>query len=81
MTSRADAVTGIPAQPLQKAESKIRCPICSESATELWQCQTLGCKYEKRSGCLLHFRSTYLGMKCDNGHLGAKRTYPREEEE
>ncbi|MGA2466991.1 MAG: hypothetical protein ABSH06_21910 [Thermodesulfobacteriota bacterium] len=78
MARRSDPMKRAPAQLEQKVGSKIRCPTCGESATELWLCQTVGCTYAKRSGCLLHFSSTYLGMKCANEHLGAKRTYPRE---
>lgn len=47
----------------------VKCPTCGQLTTELYLCDTAGCQYAKRSGCLNDgFDWVYGVYKCPNGH-------------
>lgn len=85
---KKDAETSVPAvssaQEAKVAEVKtvafenksVSCPICGESTSVLYICIRSGCEFAKRAGCSQHFRSSYVGWRCTNGHT-AKKVWPR----
>lgn len=48
----------------------VKCPTCGQLTTVLYICNTAGCTYAKRSGCLNDgFDWVYGVYKCPSGHV------------